>query len=41
MENTLVGYVLGDKPYYMHLKACVSKLWKPSYSLDIHSRDNG
>jgi len=25
-SNTLVGYVLGDKPYYMHLKASVTRM---------------
>ena len=40
-ENTLVGYVLGDKPFYMHLKACVHRMWRPSCSLDIFSRENG
>jgi len=24
-SNTLVGYVIGDKPYCMHLKACVTR----------------
>jgi len=23
-KNTLVGYVLGNKPFYLHLKACVA-----------------
>ena len=39
-NNTLVGYVPGDKPFYIHLKACVTRLWKPC-SLEIHSRENG
>ena len=25
-KNTLVGYVLGDKPFYKHLKECVGRL---------------
>ena len=40
-KNTLVGYVLGDKPFYLHLKACVGRLWKPTYSMEIHSREHG
>jgi len=40
-KNTLVGYVLGDKPFYMHLKAFVGRMWKPNCSLEVHSRDNG
>ena len=40
-ENTLIGYVLGDKPSYSHVKACVTRLWKPNCPLDISSRDNG
>ncbi|XP_020251080.1 uncharacterized protein LOC109828511 [Asparagus officinalis] len=40
-NNTLIGYVLGDKPFYSHLKGCVARLWKLSCSLDIYSRENG
>jgi len=40
-DNTLVGYILGDKPYYVHLKACVTRLWKPTCPLEIHTRENG
>ena len=40
-SNTLVGYVMGNKPFFTHLKACVSRLWKPDCSLDIYSRENG
>ena len=40
-KDMLVGYVLGDKPFYMRLKACVGTLWKPTCSLVVHSRDNG
>ena len=32
--------MVGNKPYYLNLKACVTRLWKPSCSLDIHSREN-
>ena len=39
-DNTLVGYVLGEKSYYFHLKACVTRLWKPTCSLEIYSREN-
>ena len=35
-----MGYVAGNKPFYMQLKACVSGLWKPTCSLEIHSREN-
>ena len=27
-QNTLVGYVAGNRPFYVHLKTCVSKTWK-------------
>jgi len=40
-NNTLVGYVVGDKPFYSQLKGCVGRLWKLSCSLEIHSRENG
>lgn len=36
-----MGYVLGKRPYYFHLKAFVSRLWKPKGNLDIFTRDNG
>jgi len=39
-NNTLVGYVLGNRPFYSHLKACVTRLWHPTCSLEIHSREN-
>jgi len=32
---------MGNKPFFMHLKACVTKLWKLDCSLDIYSRENG
>jgi len=35
-SNTLVGFVMGNKPFSMHLKAYVSLLWKPDCSLDIY-----
>jgi len=40
-ESTHIGYVLGDKTFYSHLKARVTRLWKPTCSLEIHSRENG
>ncbi|XP_020250145.1 uncharacterized protein LOC109827551 [Asparagus officinalis] len=40
-NNTLIGYVLGDKPFYSHLKGCVGRLWKVNCSLEIFSRENG
>jgi hypothetical protein len=39
--NTLVGYVMGDRPFYSQLKGCVGRLWRPTCSLEIHSRENG
>lgn len=39
--NTLVGYVMGNRPFYSHLKACVGRLWRTTCSLEIHSRENG
>ncbi|XP_020258784.1 uncharacterized protein LOC109835211 [Asparagus officinalis] len=39
-NNTLIGYVLGDKPFYTHLKGCVGRLWKLKCSLEIYSREN-
>jgi len=33
--------VLGDRPYYDHIKACVNILWRPKCLLDIHIRENG
>ena len=40
-SNTRVGYVVGNKPFYMQLKACVKRMWNPTCSLEIHSRENG
>ncbi|XP_020272316.1 uncharacterized protein LOC109847499 [Asparagus officinalis] len=40
-NSTLIGYVLGDKPFYSHLKGCVGRLWKLTCSLEIYSRENG
>ena len=34
-SNTLVGYVMGNKSFFLHLKGCVSGLWKPNCFLDI------
>jgi len=31
--NMLVVYVMGNKPFFVHLKACVSRLWKLDYLL--------
>ena len=39
-SNTLIGYVVGNKPFYMQLKGCVNHKWKPTCSLEIHSRVN-
>jgi len=39
-SNILIGYVLGDKPFYLHLKACAGRIWKLTCSLEIHSRKN-
>lgn len=35
-ENTLVGYVTGSKPFYSHIKACVIRMWKPSWNLEVY-----
>lgn len=40
-NHTLVGYVLGLKPFYLHLKTCVTRLWRPTCLLEVHSRENG
>jgi len=40
MQMTIIRYIVGNKPFYLNLKACVTRLWKPSSSLDIHSREN-
>jgi len=39
-SNKLVGYVLGNKHFFTHLKACVGRTWKPACSLDVYSRGN-
>jgi len=39
--NTLVGYVMGSKPFFLHIKACVTRLWKLSCSLEVFTRENG
>jgi len=36
-----VGYVVGNKPFYMQLKACLTRIWKPTCALEIHLRENG
>jgi len=40
-NNTLIGYVMGVKKNFLHLKACVSRIWKPKRSFDVYSRVNG
>ena len=40
-SNTLVGYVVGNKPFCLQIKACVNRIWNPSCSLEVHSRENG
>ena len=37
-SSTLVGYVIGDNLFYMHLKVCVGRLWRSKCYLDIYSR---
>ena len=39
-SNTLAGFVLGERPFNNHLKACVTRLWWPTCFLEIHSREN-
>jgi len=36
-SNTLLGYIIENKPFFMYLKACVTRLWKLDCSLDIYS----
>jgi len=31
---------MGDKPFFLHLKACVSRIWRPKGSLEVYSREN-
>ena len=40
-RNTLVGYVLGPKPFFHHLKAAVGRLWRPRGGVRVFSRENG
>ena len=35
------GYVMRDKPFNLHLKRCVSRLWRHKCSLEIFSCENG
>lgn len=28
-QDTLVGYILCDRPFYSHLRPCVGRMWKP------------
>lgn len=39
-ENTLVAYVLRSKPFYSHLKACLSRMWKLAGNLEVFSKKN-
>ena len=32
---------MGNKPFFLHLKACVGRPWRPNCSLDVYSRENG
>ena len=32
---------MGDKPFYIHLKACVKIICKPKGPVDVFSRENG
>ena len=36
-----MGYVVSNKQFYLQIKACVYRIWKPSCPLEIHSRENG
>lgn len=40
-DNTLVGYVMGSKPFYSHIKACVARMWKPIGDMEVYSKENG
>jgi len=41
MIKYVISYVMGNQPFFIHLKACVSRLWKLDCSLDLFSRENG
>lgn len=40
-KNTLIGYVVGSKPFIQHLKVVVIRLWKPMSNMQIISRESG
>lgn len=40
-SNTLIGYVVGQRPYYNHLKSTLMCMWAPSGKLEIYARENG
>lgn len=40
-DNSVVLYVLGSKPYYPYFKAYIDRVWKPTGSFQIFSKDNG
>ena len=40
-SNTLVRYVLDDKPFYLHLKACVVCLWRNVNSRNVKRIQTG
>ena len=31
-RSTLVGYIIGNKPFFPHIEACVGRIWKPDCS---------
>lgn len=35
----IMAYVVGSRPFYMHIKAFAMRLWKPTCSLEVDSRE--
>lgn len=40
-SDTLIGYVVGQRPYYNHLKNSLLHMWSPVGRIEIHARENG
>lgn len=40
-HNTIVLYVLGEKPFFGKLRAYAQRVWRPKGSFEIFSRENG
>lgn len=39
--NSLVLYTIGPRPYYIHLKAYIKRIWKPVGGVELFARRNG